>query len=373
MNHKLKGLKSKAMFTFVGGMLVINPAFAQDPAPQQPAAQQAQTTTEDASTLDTIVVTGARDAGEAVAAYVERVTVETDDQVARFAAPVCPAAFGLLPEQNAFVAERLRLIADHLGVGRARDGCRPNVVVVVADSGGDFVRALRAERPELFAAFEAIDVRRIGRLDGPARAWQRVEPRGADGRMLQAIEIGRERRVVPGVFAQDELALSRRWTLLAGLRADHHEAHGTIASPRLASIQPVLQLGTKFLPGRHLFLHPRLEDDEPVLSEPEAPDADPAMRGPRAYLLNCASCHGIDRGGDTQGTFPSLEGVGDRFTRDEIASIIAFDGNRVGVMWSDQRGDAVYFALRTDGEPDDVWTGPEAAIRGRGIHKFSAR
>ena len=43
-----------------------------------------------------------------------------------------------------------------------------------------------------------------------------------------------ERRVVPGVFAQHELALSPRWTLLAGLRADHHEAHGTIASPRLA-------------------------------------------------------------------------------------------------------------------------------------------
>ncbi|HEX6058335.1 MAG TPA: TonB-dependent receptor [Gemmatimonadaceae bacterium] len=49
-----------------------------------------------------------------------------------------------------------------------------------------------------------------------------------------AVHATRERRVVPGVFAQDELTLSRRWTLLAGLRADHHEAHGTIASPRIA-------------------------------------------------------------------------------------------------------------------------------------------
>ena len=44
----------------------------------------------------------------------------------------------------------------------------------------------------------------------------------------------RERRIVPGVFVQDELALARRWTLLAGLRVDHHEAHGAIGSPRLA-------------------------------------------------------------------------------------------------------------------------------------------
>ncbi|TWT19499.1 TonB-dependent receptor [Luteimonas wenzhouensis] len=63
MNHKLKGLKSKAMFTFVGGMLVINPAFAQDPAPQEPVAQS-QPAGQDASTLDTIVVTGLRNSLE---------------------------------------------------------------------------------------------------------------------------------------------------------------------------------------------------------------------------------------------------------------------------------------------------------------------
>ena len=53
MNQKLKRLKSKAMFTFVGGVLVINPLFAQE-APQ--AA--------DASTLDTVVVTGLRNSLE---------------------------------------------------------------------------------------------------------------------------------------------------------------------------------------------------------------------------------------------------------------------------------------------------------------------
>ena len=49
MNHKLKRFRSKAMFTIVGGMVIINPAFAQD----------AQTSTE-ATNLDTVVVSGIR-------------------------------------------------------------------------------------------------------------------------------------------------------------------------------------------------------------------------------------------------------------------------------------------------------------------------
>ncbi|KAF1716396.1 TonB-dependent receptor [Pseudoxanthomonas yeongjuensis] len=69
MSHKSKRFKSKAMFTFVGGMLIINPAFAQDAAQdtsaqsapaQSTPAQSAQQTTDDATTLDTVVVTGIR-------------------------------------------------------------------------------------------------------------------------------------------------------------------------------------------------------------------------------------------------------------------------------------------------------------------------
>src|SRR5690606_7202376 len=63
-NKKLKGLKSKAMFTFVGGVLIINPVFAQDPAQPEPVAQQTQAAVQDASTLDTVVVTGLRNSLE---------------------------------------------------------------------------------------------------------------------------------------------------------------------------------------------------------------------------------------------------------------------------------------------------------------------
>jgi outer membrane receptor for ferrienterochelin and colicins len=39
-------------------------------------------------------------------------------------------------------------------------------------------------------------------------------------------------RVTPGIFAQDEVSLSSRSKLLAGMRLDHHRDHGVIASPR---------------------------------------------------------------------------------------------------------------------------------------------
>ncbi|HEX7803469.1 MAG TPA: TonB-dependent receptor [Pseudoxanthomonas sp.] len=64
MNHKLKRFKSTAMFTFVGGALIINPAFAQDAQQenQEKTTQSAagSTAPDEATTLDTITVTGIR-------------------------------------------------------------------------------------------------------------------------------------------------------------------------------------------------------------------------------------------------------------------------------------------------------------------------
>jgi len=66
MNHQLKRFRSKAMFTFVGGVLIINPAFAQDPQTPSPAPteQAASPARQDAATLDTVVVTGLRNSLE---------------------------------------------------------------------------------------------------------------------------------------------------------------------------------------------------------------------------------------------------------------------------------------------------------------------
>lgn len=134
-----------------------------------------------------IIVTGSRDPRDPIAAFVDTVTIESDDQIARFVAPICPVSLGLPPGHDEVIEARMRQIADHLGIGSGSRECRPNVVVVVAEEGADFVRQLRRERPDLFSALELADIRSIMRLAGPVRAWQVVEPRGADGRPMERI------------------------------------------------------------------------------------------------------------------------------------------------------------------------------------------
>ena len=64
MNHnKFKHLRSKVMFTIVGGAVIINPLYAQDAPPAAPAAQTAGTHN-DPTTLQTVTVSGVRNSLE---------------------------------------------------------------------------------------------------------------------------------------------------------------------------------------------------------------------------------------------------------------------------------------------------------------------
>lgn len=146
-----------------------------------------------------IVVTGSRDAERAVRDFVEAVTVETIGQIAKFSVPACPASFGLPPGHNEVIIARVRQVAQYVGIGAAGDDCLPNIVIVVTESGGDFVERLHGERPDLFRMMELGDIRSVLRLSGPSRAWQVIEQRGADGRPMNWIEVGRERRIRPSL------------------------------------------------------------------------------------------------------------------------------------------------------------------------------
>ena len=48
---------------------------------------------------------------------------------------------------------------------------------------------------------------------------------------------------------------------------------------------------------------------------------------------------------------------------DDISAVVAFD-SQIGVMWSNQRDSAMYFATHTDGDADDVWQASRTAIQG---------
>jgi chitodextrinase len=53
---------------------------------------------------------------------------------------------------------------------------------------------------------------------------------------------------------------------------------------------------------------------------------------------------------------------------DDTSAVIAFDGNKMGVMWSRQVGDAtdgMYWSYHVDGTSNTTWTTPVAAVKGQ--------
>lgn len=92
--------------------------------------------------------------------------------------------------------------------------------------------------------------------------------------------------------------------------------------------------------------------------------------GERVYLQNCAGCHGVERAGSPAQNIPSLVGIGDRMTRDEIMTRIK-EGK--GVMppfgfFSDGDRDAIAGFLLTADSGDRHDDGA-AAYQDAGSHQ----
>jgi len=68
----------------------------------------------------------------------------------------------------------------------------------------------------------------------------------------------------------------------------------------------------------------------------------------------------------TWGTPFILPATGTSVTVDDNSAVIAFGGDRIGVMWSNQTSsnDAVFFATHVDGQPDTSWEAARTAIQG---------
>ena len=72
-------------------------------------------------------------------------------------------------------------------------------------------------------------------------------------------------------------------------------------------------------------------------------------------------------GGDTTwtaGFTPAITGT--TLGSDDVSSLIAFGGNKIGVMWSNQSSSHMYFTSHVDGASDTSWSASEAATSGSG-------
>lgn len=162
-----------------------------------------------------IVVTGKKLTPEAVSNFIESVTADSAGQIAMFKEPIWPASFGLPESLNRVVQRRLSEDAVLVGLGTAREGCEPNVIVIVADSPGTLIAALVGKPPDMFARLELSQIQEILKTKEPARTWQAIEPRGADGRPLERLMFVNGLPAGPHAWANYGALASR---LRAGIR-----------------------------------------------------------------------------------------------------------------------------------------------------------
>ncbi|MCW3846567.1 hypothetical protein OF829_04900 [Sphingomonas sp. LB-2] len=135
-----------------------------------PAAAHAQ----DAPAADgQIVVTGVRPDKAAIQSFVDATVprLPGQDQLARFHWAICPVAAGMLPEQAAAVAKRIRSVARAAHIDVADEGCAPNLFVIVTSDKPGFLAALAKSRPEYFGGLSREQRRALADPANPVAAW----------------------------------------------------------------------------------------------------------------------------------------------------------------------------------------------------------
>lgn len=180
---------------FMAGITVgTAPAVAQDQN-QQPAAEG------DGNIVVTGKAEGPPSSGE-VAAQARAITHATSGlrsvPLALVQEPLCPGVMGLKEAGAVAVIDRIRATADRLDIPLAgSDGCRPNLVIVIADGGQMSLERLADQSPHLFASLTVSERRELMADPGPVHAWHITEMRSRDGMQMG----GRQGLVEPPVVS----------------------------------------------------------------------------------------------------------------------------------------------------------------------------
>jgi hypothetical protein len=132
----------------------------------------AQTASPDTSN---IVVEGMKDRAKRLRSFVRELTPSTltYNQLTRWEVPVCPAAFGLTPQQRSYVVERMRTLAKAVDVPLAKPDCDPNVIVIVTSDKSALLAGLEKKHPNYFPAdWSDHRIHELERDTEPVASWQ---------------------------------------------------------------------------------------------------------------------------------------------------------------------------------------------------------
>lgn len=135
-----------------------------------------------ASGIETVEVLGSRETvRKAARAFVANITRFDGDELARWLLPICPVVYGVSPEQDEFVRQRILAVAANAGAPRALEAkCRPNLLVVLTDQPEEMLTTLRERKLML------IGTGLPKAIDGvepmiPVRVWRSTTLNNADG------------------------------------------------------------------------------------------------------------------------------------------------------------------------------------------------
>ncbi len=154
-------------------------------------AALAQAAADEDRTENTIVVTGRTELPPRREVFdqaleLSRVTPGQmyEEALARFTAPLCPSVTGLREDLAAEMVERIRSNAAGLSVALGKPRCAPNLIVAFAADGQSLVRDLGRKYPHMFEQLDEAERDELLTETAPARVWNVVQTKRADGAPL---------------------------------------------------------------------------------------------------------------------------------------------------------------------------------------------
>jgi hypothetical protein len=109
----------------------------------------------------------------AAPAFADPPLPQTGQVPTRFTLPVCPAVYGLAPQQAAYVTQRMRIIASAADIPLAPAPCHANVMVIVTSDKRTLLKGLEHNRSDYFPVeWTKSRIRALEQDPSPAAAWQ---------------------------------------------------------------------------------------------------------------------------------------------------------------------------------------------------------
>lgn len=135
-----------------------------------------------------IIVQGTADTHKQIDHYVDQLTaVQSDGQLGRFLAPICPKVLGLLPGEGDLVEQRMRKVAAAVGAPVAPEKCQANIFVLIGSDKRASIEGVRKQYPGLVDGVPTASLKALETSPGPAASWQVVGLVGADGMPLASV------------------------------------------------------------------------------------------------------------------------------------------------------------------------------------------